>query len=352
MKQQYTIKQTPSGNWRTQIRYTDENGESKRRSITAPTQWEVMKKADDFRKGIITETKRVTVEQAVRDYIDSRRHTRAASTIYGYETIAKNRLQLIMKKDIRELTKGDINRAIDYDASRGLGYKSLKEAVALLKSALDEKGVTIPSSKKFSLPPKPPSKGDLPELEQVIKILIGSSVELPCLLALWCGGMRISEVRGLQYRDIMEDADGRHYLSINRARVCINGHDVVSDVNKTELSTRIVPLPEYLYGQIMQKPHDSDDDFIIDESYAAVKRRYARLLEKNGVHMTFHELRAQFATTMNELGVDKKVLQQMGGWSNSVVLDKVYIRTPKATVNRNMLIFDAHISSLVQEISV
>ena len=351
MKQQYTIKQTPSGNWRTQVRYTDEYGNSKRRSITAPTQWEVMKLADEFRKGIATETKRITVKQAIQDYIDNRRHTRSVATIYGYENIARNRLQIIMNKDIHELTKADINRAIDMDAARGLGYKSLKEAVALLKSALDEKNVSIPSSKKFALPQKPPQKGELPDLRLILSIIIGSSVELPCMLSLWCGGMRISEVRGLQYKDVLEDGEGRHYLYINRSKICVNGHDYVRDINKTELSTRTVPLPDYLYKQIAEKPHDSDEDFIIDESYTAIQRRYDRLLRKHGIHMTLHELRAQFATAMNELGVDKKVLQTMGGWANSTVLDKVYIRTPKATIERNMAKFGDYISSIMQDIS-
>lgn len=346
----YVVNQLPSGNWHTQIRYTDERGDQKRKSITAPTEWEVMKLADEFRRGLIEETSKITVRKAIEDYIDNRRHTRSVATIYGYENILRNRLQSIMKTDIRKLTKSDINRAIDLDAERGLGHKSIKEALALLKSALDEKGVAIPSVKKFTLPPKPPKKGDLPDLKDVLSIIIGSSVELPCLLSLWCGGMRISEVRGLQYRDVSTDKNGNHYVFINRSKVFVNGQDYVKEVNKTEKSTRKVPLPDYLYNIIRDKPHDSPEDFIVPETYWSIQRKYDRLLKKHGITMTFHELRAQFATTMSCLGIDKNILQTMGGWSNSKVLDEVYIRTPQHLVDESMSVYFDYLSSLIQGI--
>ena len=300
MKQQQ-ITQLPSGSWRTQVRYTDKEGNKRKKSITAPTQWEVIKLTEDFRNGVYIEATKTTVRQAIQNYIDCRRELRSPSTIRGYECILQTRLQHIMNMDAQALKKADINMAIAKDASRGLSYKSIKEAVALLRSALSEIDITIPPVNKYTMPPKSPPKGELPDLQTVLDILIGSSVELPSLLALWCGGMRMSEVRGLQYRDITTDKDGNHYVYINRVKLSISGVDHVRDVNKTEQSTRTVPLPEYLYNMIVNKPHASDKDFIVDEKYTTIKQRYDRLMKKNGIHMTFHDLRAQFATTMNSL---------------------------------------------------
>jgi len=341
--------QLPSGNWRIQVRYTDKDGNGKRRSITASSEWEVLKLADDFRRGVLEETTHITVKQAIEDYIDCRRPTRSPATIRGYECILKTRLQTIMKKEIHDLKKSDINRAIGVDTQNGLSYKSIKEAVALLKSALSEKDVDIPPLNKYVLPPKSAEKEDLPDLESVLNVIVGSSVELPCMLSLLCGGMRISEVRGLQYRDITTDANGDHFIFINRARLSISGIDHMRDCNKTEKSTRRVPLPEYLYDIIKHKPHESPDDFIVDEKYNAIKQRYDRLMKKNGIHMTFHELRAQFATTMNTLGIDKMILKKMGGWSNSQVLDRVYIRTPKQAIVDSMKIYDDYIFSIINK---
>ena len=64
--------------------------------------------------------------------------------------------------------------------------------------------------------------------------------------------------------------------------------------------------------------------------------------------MTFHDLRAQFATTMNGLGVQKEVLEKLGGWANSKVLDAVYIRTPKQRVRDSLKVFDNYMYDVIR----
>lgn len=304
--------------------------------------------AEDFKKLNVDVTpSKITVREAMDAYIDSKRSVIAPTTLYGYETIAKNRLLAIHNNVITDLKTIDIQRAINIDAESVLGYKSIKSAYDLVRSAALIFDVELPSIRKFKLPPKS-VKEELPALDDVLRVIIGSSVELPCLLAVWCGGMRISEVRGLQFGDIYEDA-GDRYIKVRRARVCINGHDVVENRNKTEQSTRDVPIPDYIYNLIQQVPHDSDEDFIISENYGAMKRRYDRLLKKNGLKMTFHDLRAQFATTMNGLGVDREVLEKLGGWANSKVLESVYIRTPKQRVRDSLKIFDEYMYDVIRD---
>ena len=168
----YTIRQLPSGNYRTQVRYTDKDGNSKRKSITAPTEWEVMKLADDFRKGIDYSKEHITVHEAIAEYINNRKSILADSTKYGYEIIAKNRLQKIKNYDIFTIKKGDIQAAIDFDAARGLRYKSIREALSLLKSALRDKEVEIPPIKKFTLPAPKQKKQDIPKIENVLDVII------------------------------------------------------------------------------------------------------------------------------------------------------------------------------------
>ena len=339
--------QLSSGNWRIQVRYTDRDGNERRKSITAPTEWEALKLADDFRNGVLEEKTHITVKQAIESYIDCRRTTRAVATISGYDCILRTRLQTIMKMDINSLKKADINRAIAMDVQRGLGYKSMKEAVSLLKSALSEFDVDILPAGKYNLPPKKLQKDELPDIQSVLNAIVGSSVELPCLLSLWCGGMRISEVRGLQYRDISTDKNGNHFIFINRVKVSIGNVDHIRDSNKTEQSTRKVPLPDYLYQMIKDKPHNSEEDFIVDERYLTIKKRYDRLMKKHGLNICFHDLRAEFATVMNSLGIDKLILQKMGGWSNSKVLDSVYIRTPQKAISDSMQIYGDYIESMI-----
>lgn len=318
MKAEKTVKAQllPSGRFRTQVVYgKDANGKNLTKSFTCDTAWEAIKAAEDFKNLHVDITpSKITVKEAVDEYIESKRNVIAPTTLYGYQIAAKNRLQSIYGYTLTDLKTIDIQRAINIDAQRGLGYKSIKTGYDLVRSAALLFDVELPSIRKLKLPAKP-IKTELPALDKVLRVIIGSSVELPCLLAVWCGGMRISEVRGVQFRDILDDDNGR-YIRVKRARVCINGHDVIEERNKTEQSTRDVPIPDYIYNLIQQVPHNSDDDFIINENYGALKRRYDRLLKKHGLKMTFHDLRAQFATTMNGLGVEKEVLEKLGGWAN------------------------------------
>ena len=340
----------PSGKWRVQILLGhDEEGKRIMKSISANTEWEALKLASEFTDSPPEfRIDDMTVKEALDSFIDSRRHVIAPSTLYGYESIAKNRLTYLHNIPIKKLKRVDIQFAINADAERGLSHKTMKQAIGLLHSALALFDITIPNAGSFRLPPKKPPKGDLPDLPLVIRTLIGSSVELPCLLAVWCGGMRISEVRGLQYQDIVETKDG-YFLKVHRSRICLNGHDYVTERNKTPKSTRDVPLPAYLLDLIQKSEHKSDEDFIISENYGAIKRRYDRLLKKNGIKMTFHELRAQFATAMNDLGVRKEILQMLGGWSTSKVLDEVYIRTPQSKLVEGMKVFDDYMNALVAQ---
>lgn len=351
MKSQKTVKAQllPSGRFRTQVVYgKNENGKNLTKSFTADTAWEAIKLAEDFKRLHIdiTPTK-ITVREAVSEYIESKRNVIAPTTLYGYEVAAKNRLQAIYGYNITDIKTIDVQRAINIDAERGLGYKSIKTGYDLIRSAALLFDVELPSIRKLKLPPKT-VKEELPDLDKILKVIIGSSVELPCLLSVWCGGMRISEVRGLQFGDIYEDENGR-YIKVRRTRVCINGHDTIQNRNKTELSTRDVPIPDYIYNLIQQIPHVSDEEFIVNENYGALKRRYDRLLKKHGLKMTFHDLRAQFATTMNGLGVQKEILEKLGGWANSKVLDAVYIRTPKQRVRDSLKIFDNYMYGVIRD---
>ena len=339
-----------SGNWRVQVLVGhDSNGKRIMESFTAPTEWEALKMAADFKEGRITNRKHITVEQAINSYIESRKSVIAPATLHGYNVIAKSRLQSIRRVEIHKLDKLDIQRAVNADTENGLSWKSIKDALAVLRSACACYDVEIPPTSRFTLPARSPKKGELPDLSDVLDIVLGSSVELPCLLAIWCGGMRISEVRGLQYRDIITDKKGNHFISINRSRVFVDGRDNVKETNKTYGSTRKVPLPDYLYDVIQAKAHKEDTDFIVDESYLALIGRYNRLMKKHGIKITFHDLRALFATSMNELGVQKEILQKLGGWTNSKVLDSVYIRHSDEDLANSIDMLSQRIDPLIEQ---
>lgn len=125
------------------------------KSFTAETEWQAIKMAEDFKKLNVDVTpSKITVREAMDAYIDSKRSVIAPTTLYGYETIAKNRLLAIHNNVITDLKTIDIQRAINIDAERVLGYKSIKSAYDLVRSAALIFDVELPSIRKFKLPPK------------------------------------------------------------------------------------------------------------------------------------------------------------------------------------------------------
>ena len=101
-------KQMPSGNWRVQVFLgTNADGKKMKKSITAPTRWQAEMLAAEFLETVQTARSKFTVAQAVRGYIDSKKNVLSPSTVYCYEIILKNRLQmLIMNEKSRYQTVG------------------------------------------------------------------------------------------------------------------------------------------------------------------------------------------------------------------------------------------------------
>ena len=117
-----------------------------------------------------------------------------------------------------------MQKAINEDASK-LSSKSINEAKNLIVTALKLYGVKLELN--VTLPPKKPKIKNLPTLQQVIQMVRGTDIELPCLLAIWLS-LRISEVRGLQFGDLKGNV-----LTIQRSKFRLGSDDVVRDVNKT-----------------------------------------------------------------------------------------------------------------------
>ncbi len=334
----------PSGSYRTQVVIGyDENGKRVVRSFTADTEWESLKLATEFMEAYALgiEIKNITVEQAFEQYIEARTNILSPSTIRGYRIIKTSRLQLIKDIKIKELRINDIQRAVNYDSKR-LSRKSIKSAVSLLKSVLDVQNVDL-NIKKIAIPQAKPKKRDIPSVESVLRVVIGSELELPCLLAMWLS-LRISEVRGLQFRDISPDGN---YISVQRARMCLDNKDIVRDQNKTVESTRTNPLPPYLYELIKKVPHKKDTDFIVQMRYEYIRKHFKQLMTANGMNITFHKLRHEFATALNDLGVPSEYIQKLGGWSSDNIMKSVYTHTTTAKENEYQCIIDSFFTTAI-----
>ncbi|MBR3046245.1 MAG: site-specific integrase [Oscillospiraceae bacterium] len=313
-----TSQKLPSGNWRAQFFIVDKDGTRKRKSVTAPTRWEAEKMAAEYAQNAERVRNLFTVAAALTGYIDLKRNVLSPSTIRGYEVIRDHRLQSIMNLDIHELTSFEMQRAINEDAATK-GRKTISEAMNLVVTALKLYGVRLELN--VTLPPKKPKIKELPTVEQVINMIRGTDIELPCMLAIWLS-LRVSEVRGLQFRDLKDGV-----LTICRSKMYLDGKDVLRDVNKTYKSTRRLAVPAYLNDLIQRVPHNSDEDYIVPVHYQFIRKHLKKLAKANGFTMTFHDLRHLNASVMLFLNIPDKYAMERGGWSTSSTLKNVYQHT-------------------------
>ena len=312
-------RQLKSGTWRIEVYVgTDKNGKKIRKNFTAPTRWQAEKMADEFIKSGKNKIPDFTVREAVAGYIDLRRNILSPATIHGYEIIIRNRLQSLMALDVHDVNSLTMQRAINEDAVN-VGAKTINEAKNLVVTALRLYGVK--PELQVTLPAKKPVIKELPTPELVIEAVMGTDIELACLLAIWLS-LRISEVRGLQFRDIRNG-----HITVRRSNLSFSGKDHIREVNKTFKSTRTLELPDYLMKKIQAIPHSSEEDFIVPMSYQNLARRFKKLLKSKGYEMRFHDLRHMNASVMMMLGVPDKYAMERGGWSTDNVLKSVYQHT-------------------------
>ena len=206
-------KKLPSGNWRVQASC---NGE--RRSFTAPTKKEAELLALEFQNGKkIAPTDARTVGECIDDYIDSKRNVLSPSTIDGYERCKKNNLLPLCDIPLKKITPLIIQKHINV-LSADKSPKTVRNAHGLLASALKIYAPEIVLN--TTLPAKQKKIKQLPTVEELLPVIIGSEIELPCLLALWCG-LRMSEIRGLKKSDIKDGV-----LTVSETVVTVTGQHI------------------------------------------------------------------------------------------------------------------------------
>lgn len=312
-----TAKKLPSGKWRC-LAYIgkDENGKRQYKSFTADNKKEAEFLAASYLLNKKREESRMTISRAVSEYIESKENVLSPSTIEGYRKMARNWIGEIANMEISDLDTPAAQRFVNV-LSRKLSPKSVSNTWGLVSSAVHlqepEKVLAI------TLPAKRKQMRELPTAAQVIKAVKGTNIELPALLAMCCS-LRMSEVRGLRYRDV-----NKNILTVREVRLCLKDGDVKREQTKTFQSTRRITLPAYIVSLIGEgKP----DDYIVNLTYSQVYNRFVDTIERAGLpHMRFHDLRHLNASVMLALGIPEKYAMERGGWSTPSTLQNVYQHT-------------------------
>lgn len=313
-------KQLPSGSWRCRV-YDKESG--KYYSFTSTLEGKAGKAeaelmANEFLLGKRDAVKnKATVGQCVEEYIRLKSNVLSPTTIAGYKSYLKNCFGIIEKVPVSKLTTGIVQSWVN-QISLTMRPKSVRNAHGLLMAALN---VIVPDKTfRATLPKVQKNIKHIPEAADVIRAVVGTNVELPCLMAIWLG-MRMSEIRGARKSDIHGDV-----LTICNTVVTVDNKDVEKSQTKTTESTRQIAVPRYIMALIDKLPDNQDK--LVPMSRRAVYYHFKKALSSAGVDdMSFHDLRHLNASVMLMLGVPDKYAMERGGWSSPTVIKSVYQHT-------------------------
>lgn len=315
-------KKTKSGKWTIRVYdYQDKAGKHYKR-ITADTKAECEYLAAKYRNDDTPKAPKsqMTVGQAVDLYIA---HCKVLSpaTVAGYEKIRRTGFQDLMEVKVADLTEDMLQDAVDEEAfrvgRRGLiSPKTLANEWGLISSALWKVSRV---KYEIRLPKRYRKFKDYPEPMQVIDMVKGTEIELPCMLALWLS-FSMSEIRGLKWADVKNGV-----ITINRVMVDVDGRPVVKDAAKAEMRKRRHRLPAHIQKLLDEADHDSE--YIVPMNHSQIYGRFRRLCKKHGLDLRFHDLRHLNASVMLMLNIPEKYAMERGGWKTSNVMKSVYQHT-------------------------
>lgn len=283
---------------------------------------------------------KLTVEEAIDRYIETKSSVLSPSTIRGYNGIKKSRINEIRNVSLGDLTQEKIQRWVNSLSKRN-SPKTVANAHGLISTVLREYlpdmalHTTLPKKVKPDI--QIPSEADL---KAIMKAAKGTRYELPIALAAWLG-LRQSEIVGLTWDCV--DGDILHV----KQAVVVGEEGPVKKGTKSYAGKRDLRMPQYIQDLIAAQPKRKDR--IITISGHAIYSGFLRICEKAGVpRFRFHDLRHANASIMLSIGIpDKYSMKRMGHATNNM-LKTTYQHTIKEKEQQFDALIDAEIEKILQ----
>lgn len=307
----------PSGSWRVRIMV-----DGQKLSITARTKKEAEQQAAAIKAGADPERRpeRLTLDDAITDYIQSKSAVLSPATIRGYKTVQKHRFAELMRCDVHQITKAHVQRAVNQEA-QNVSAKTVANAYGLIRPVLKECGVDV-FGVRLPQVVKPVKRYLQPEdIGKLIQAIEGDTCEVPILLAVWLG-MRRSEILGLCWDCV--DLD-QNLIHVRRAVVPNEDNKwVLKDMTKNTYSQRTVDCPDYIMDKIRQLRRRKDGRLFGVNPETVRKHVHAACKRAGITDTTVHGLRHTNAAVMKTLGVDDRHAMERGGWACESTYRKTY----------------------------
>ncbi len=310
-----------SGSWRVQVyHYKDEAGKNHYKSFTAPTKAEAEYMAAQFRKEKKKETPvepdtRLTLTEAIDNYIETKSNILSPSTIRGYRYVQKSHFQEVMDAPLQDISNWQ--ELVNHEA-REYSAKTVKNCFNLICSILRDNGMPVP---KINLPQV--VKNELPwlsydQIPTFLAAIQGSPCELEALLALH--SLRRSEILALTKANC---SDGIIRVR-GSAVVGEDGKLEFKITNKNTSSNRDVPI---MIPRLQELIDLAPDGRLIRQGLTAPRQQINRICAANNLpEVGIHGLRRSFASLAYHLGLSERETMDMGGWSDRNTMHNFYIK--------------------------
>lgn len=328
-------KQLKSGRWNLRSYVgKDSTGKKIYHSFTCDTPAQCYKEEKKWLRAggdIIVEErpKGPTVDDVVHEYIEAcRTNTRrefSPTTLKMYESTRRNGFPILSNLEAQTITTDDVQDMIDARAAARKAPKTIKNALYLLKPALDRVGKKDIAWTQLEIPDEEPEDYIIPTDEQIQALLDDTADRDPDLhhaivFGAFCGCRR-SEICALEYGDI-----NGMTLSITKALVINESNEYTEKETKTRAGRREINLsPEILEALdlnsvVAHLPHCR----IVQTNPDALSKRFGRLRDRLGFEFCFHSLRHYHASVMVALDVPIKYIVGQMGHATDEMVRKVY----------------------------
>lgn len=338
------ITQLPSGAWHTRVLL-----DGRRVSITKNSYDECVAEYLALKNGII-ESKaekgkhNKTLRDAVNHYIDSRRGYRSPSTICAYERYRDNTFQTMMGVNVYTATDEQWQSAIQREKKNGHSPKYIKNAWALVASAIEAETKRRPSVMLYPKDPNPRAYLEPDQIDIFVDAIKGTDIEIPALLCL--SSLRRSEMLALKW----ENVDLRKKILHIRGAIVQGSNGMeYKPRGKTGKSRRTVPIIPPLYDALSSA--SKKGEFVVSASPITLSRHLKKICVDAGLpEVGMHGLRHSFASLAYHLQMPEMIAAEIGGWNDLATMHKIYTHlSEKDVAQRGRQFADFFTDSRVQE---
>lgn len=318
-----TAKRLASGNYRIRV-YIGKNADGKPqyKSFTAKTKKEAEFMAAQYsRMNIDLYRSDMLLKQAVERYIKSKENILSPSTIRGYYAILRKYLpdlmQIQVKKITAEIVQDHFNQfAISHSPKTCRNAHGLISAVLKVNRPELQLNTTLPQKEKKSI-----YVPDEQEVQDIYKLIKGTNLEIPFVLATQCG-LRASEIAALRCEHIKEG-----FLIIEQAAVLGADNQEHLKKPKSYSGYRQIPITPELASIILNKCADKGK--IVEQKAINICNNWVKFRTKHNLpkELNFHALRHHYASKCLLLGIPQKYIAELMGHNSLDLIEKVYQHT-------------------------